>query len=271
MTAESSPPAGKIRVAVVQMETVPGSVEKNRIKALAFAGEALRNGADIVLFHEELVVGYVANLKELAECAGGPTSRAFQSLLAGSQSLVLWGLTERDEDKCFISATLVGASGVEANYRKTHLWWKEEGLRHEPSYYEPGNELVTFAVKGHKCGVMICFDGNFPEMTRCYANLNCGMLFWLNNRTQRGHDEVMGLARDNSMIMPTSCCCGHDELSSTCPGGSNITNYDGGLLAEIWDKEGVIYADVNPEEALKERAENPLYTGRRPDLYSRYA
>jgi predicted amidohydrolase len=271
ITAESSPLAGKIRLAVVQMETVPGAVEKNRIKALAFAGEALKNGADIVLFHEELVVGYVANLKELAESADGPTSQAFQSLLAGSRSLVLWGLTERDEDKCFISATLVGASGVEAKYRKTHLWWKEQGLRHEPSYYEPGNELVTFIVKGHKCGVMICYDGDFPEMTRCYANLNCGMLFWLNNRTQRGHDEVMGLARANSMIMPTACCCGHDELSGTCPGGSNITNHDGGLLAEIWGKEGVIYADVNLEEALKERAENPWYTGKRPDLYSRYA
>jgi hypothetical protein len=67
ITAESSPLAGKIRLAVV----------KSRIKALAFAGEALKNGADIVLFHEELVVGYVANLKELAESADGRPARPF--------------------------------------------------------------------------------------------------------------------------------------------------------------------------------------------------
>ena len=270
ITGENSPPDGKVHLAVVQMETVPGAVERNRARALAFAGEAVKKGADVVLFHEELLVGYVTNLKDLAEVADGPTSRAFQSLLAGSRSLVLWGLTERDGDKCFIAATLVGASGVQANYRKTHLWWHTPGLRHEPSSYEPGNELVTFTVKGHKCGVMICYDGDFPEMTRCYANLGCGVLFWLNNRPSRGHNEVQGLAKANSMIMPTACCCGKDEQSNNCSGGSNITNHDGALLAEIWNREGVIYADVDPQEALKARAGNPLYRGRRSDLYSRY-
>ena len=264
-------PVGKVRVAVVQMETVPGAVENNRARALAFASEDLKQGADIVLFHEELLVGYTANLKELAEEKDGPSSRAFQSLLKGSRSLVLWGLTEREGDKCYIAATLVGGSGVRANYRKTHLWWKEKGLRHEPGFYQPGNELVTFTVKGHKCGVMICYDGDFPEMTRSYANLGCGMLFWLNNRGSRGHEEVQGLAGANSMIMPTACCCGKNEEGGNCRGGSNITNHDGGLLTEIWDREGVIYADIDPEEALKARAENPWYVGRRPDLYCRYA
>ena len=29
--------------------------------------------------------------------------------------------------------------------------------------------------------------------------------------TSRGHNEVKGLAKANSMIMPTACCCGKDE------------------------------------------------------------
>jgi predicted amidohydrolase len=264
------PPDGAIRIAVVQMETVPGAVDKNRAKALAFAAEALKNGADIVLFHEELLVGYATNLQELAEPAYGPTSQAFQSVLAGTQSFVLWGLTEKDAGTCYIAANLVSASGVQANYRKTHLWWHSAGLRRETSSYKPGNELVTFAVKGHKCGVMICYDGDFPETTRCYANLGCGVLFWLNNRTSRGHNEVCMLARANSIIMPTACCCGRDELLQNCPGGSNITNHDGTLLTDIWNEEGVIYADVRPDEALQARADNPMYKGRRPDIYARY-
>jgi len=265
--AANDAPSGKVRIAVVQQETVPGAVDRNRSKALAFAGEALENGADIVLFHEELLVGYVANLKSLAEETDGPTSRAFQSLLSGSSSLVLWGLTEREGDKCYIAATLVGSSGVLANYRKTHLWWKDQGLRHEPSYYEPGNELVTFPVRGHKSGVMICYDGDFPEMTRAYADLDCRMLFWLNNRGSRGHEEVKSLAETNSMIMAASCCCGKNERGGICRGGSNITGLDGGLLAEIWDREGVIYADVDPAAVPKARNSNPWYIGRRRDLY----
>lgn len=260
----------KVRIAVVQQHSVPGAVEANRAKALAFAGQALENEADLVLFHEGLLVGYVDNLKELAEEIDGPTSQAFQSLLAGSRSLILWGLTERQADRYYIAATLVGTSGVLANYRKTHLWWKAEGLRHEPSFFEPGNELVTFEVKGHKSGVMICYDGDFPEMTRAYANLDCHMLFWLNNRGERGHGEVTKLAETNSMIMAASCVCGKNERGYACRGGSNITNHDGGLLAEIWDQEGVIYADVEPGAVPEARRRNPWYVGRRSDLYCRH-
>jgi predicted amidohydrolase len=256
-----------VRIAVVQQHSVPGAVEANRAKALASAREALALGADIILFHEELLVGYVANLRELAEPVDGPTSRAFQQLLRGSASRVLWGLTERQGDDCYIAATLVGQEGVLANYRKTHLWWDDAGLRHEPSFYRPGNALVTFDLSGHKCGVMICYDGDFPEMTRAYARRGCTMLFWMNNRNSRGHRELYLLARQNSMIMAVSCCCGPDEAGRPCPGGSNITDRDAGLLAEIWDREGIITADVQPETVLADRARNPWYTGQRPELY----
>jgi len=256
-----------VKIAVVQQESEPGAVEKNRAKALRFAREALAAQAEIILFHEELLVGYVENLKELAEEANGLTTQAFRKLLQGTDALILYGLTEREGENCYISATLVGGEGVIADYRKTHLWWAETGLRHEPSYYLPGDRLVTFAVKGFKSGVMICYDGDFPEMARSYANLGCTMLFWLNNRGSRGHEEVERLARANSLIMATSCCCGKNESGEICRGGSNITNKDGSLIAEIWDREGIIYGDVHPETVLEARNANPWFRGQRRDLY----
>ena len=264
---QNSAKKATVRIAVVQQETEPGKVEKNRRKALLFAQKALDNGADIILFHEELLVGYVDNIKELAEEVNGPTTKAFQELLKGSNSLILYGLTERQDANCYIAATLVGKSGVVANYRKTHLWWKAKGLRHEPDHYLPGNKLVTFDVKGYKSGVMICYDGDFPEMTRSYANLDCTMLFWMNNRGSRGYEEVRNLARTNSMIMATSCCCGKDEAGHNCRGGSNIVDKNGLLLTEIWDKEGIIYADVKPAEVIAARNNNPWWKGQRGDIY----
>jgi 5-aminopentanamidase len=256
-----------VRIAVVQQEGNPGAVEANRCKALHFAEQALSSRASIILFHEELLVGYVPNLKELAEEVNGPTTRAFQRLLQGSDALILYGLTERAGEQFYIAATLVGSAGVAANYRKTHLWWDAKGPRHEPDSYLPGDRLVTFDVQGHKSGVMICYDGDFPEMTRAYANLDCTMLFWMNNRGSRGHEEVRGLASMNSMIMAASCCCGRDEEGIACRGGSNITDKDGSLLAEIWDAEGIIYADVHPEVVRAARNANPWYVGQRRDLY----
>ena len=256
-----------LRLAVVQQETVPGAVSANRDKALAFAAEALQAGADLILFHEELLVGYVANLRDLAEPVGGPTTQAFRALLRGSTSRILYGLTEREGEHCYIAGTVVGAQGMVANYRKTHLWWRAGGLRHELTYYLPGDRWVTFDVQGHRAGIMICYDGHFPEVARSYAHMGCDMLFWLNNRNSRGYDEVRPLAGANAMIIASACCCGHDESGSLCRGGSNITDLDGSLLAEIWDREGIIYADVEPERVPSARRNNPWYTGQRRDLY----
>lgn len=256
-----------VRIAVVQQESIPGAVDANRVKALGFAREALAGGAGLILFHEELLVGYVENLRDLAEEVNGPTTQAFREVLKGTDSLVLYGLTEREGADCYVAATLVGAGGVVTNYRKTHLWWRSKGLRHEPAFYKPGDALVTFDLKGHKCGIMICYDGDFPEMTRSYANLGCEIVFWLNNREARGHDEVRPLSRANSMIIAASCCCGRDETGHECEGASNVTDADGKLLVEIRGREGVIFADVEPERVPQLRANNPWYVGRRPELY----
>jgi len=259
--------ARRIRIAVVQQESIPGAVEANREKALGFARQALKGGADVIQFHEALLTGYTENVRDLAEEKNGPTTKAFQEVLRGSDAMVLYGLVERDGADCYTSAILVGANGVVAAYRKTHLWWKAKGVRCEPAFFKPGNELVTFDVRGWKCGVMICYDGDFPEMTRAYANRDCVALFWLNNRNSRGKDEVLPLARGNSMIMATSCCCGRNDTEKSYAGGSNIVNYNGAVLEEIWDKEGVICADVDPSGVMAARDQNPGYHGRRPELY----
>ncbi len=91
-------------------------------------------------------------------------------------------------------APVVAAEGVLANYRKTHLWWKAEGPHHEPTFYRPGDRLVSFEVKGYQCGITICYDGDFPEMTCAYADLGSAVLFWMNNRGSRGHGEVKELS-----------------------------------------------------------------------------
>jgi predicted amidohydrolase len=259
--------ASNIRIAVVQQETKPGAVEANRDKAVRFAREALRNKADVILFHEALLVGYVPNIHELAETADGPSTKAFQGVLKGTDALIVYGLVERDGENFYTSAVVAAADKVVARYRKTHLWWRGKGVRHEPTFFLPGNKLVTFNVKGHKTGVMICYDGDFPEMTRVYANLGCTLLLWLNNRGSRGHREVLPLVKANTIIMATACNTGKDEAGRRCRGGSNVTDKDGTLRAEIWDKEGIIYADVDPDGVIPARNENPWFRGQRQDLY----
>lgn len=264
----SSAEAKKVRIAVVQQASETGKPDKNRAKAFDFVREALTKNPDIIVFHELMMAGYLKNARELAEPVDGPTTQAFQRLLNKSETLVLYGLAERAGEHCYSAATVVGSQGVVANYRKSHLWWKaSRPVRDETQHYSAGNRLVTFDLKGHKCGIMICYDGDFPEMIRSYANLGCTILFWPNNRGSRGHEEVEDLARTNSMIIAVSNCCGQNEVGDTCRGGSNVTDKDGTLIDELWDREGIIYADIDPSDVLELRNQNPLWKGQRPDLY----
>lgn len=64
---DDSGSAKSIRLAVVQQDANPGKVEENRNKALRFAKSALDQGAELILFHEELVVGYVPDPRKFAE------------------------------------------------------------------------------------------------------------------------------------------------------------------------------------------------------------
>ena len=76
----------RMRIACVQQNHNPGGVNENRAKALRAAREALEAGADIVLFHEELLIGYHSGVRALAESLDGETTRAFQALLAEMNS-----------------------------------------------------------------------------------------------------------------------------------------------------------------------------------------
>ncbi len=163
-----------IKIAVIQQNGNPGRVDENRAKALSFAADALAQGADVILFHEELLVGYVENLKALAEPLHGPTTQAFQALLRGTHALVIYGLTERDDAGTYIAAPVVSGQGVIANYRKTHLWWAAEGLRHEPSYYKAGDRLVTFDVLGTMLRIDDLLRRRFPRDDACLCQ--SGML-----------------------------------------------------------------------------------------------
>ena len=47
-------------------------------------------------------------------------------------------------------------------------------------------------------------------------------------------------------------------------------DHDGSVLAELWNDEGFVAADVNPAAALEHRQTSMYFASLRPDLYARY-
>ena len=74
------------------------------------------------------------------------------------------GLNERDGDRLYNSAVLVGPEGYVGRYRKLHLFMNEK------DYFQPGDAgLPVFDIGACKVGMLVCFDWQFPEAWRVLA------------------------------------------------------------------------------------------------------
>ena len=79
--------------------------------------------------------------------------------------MVVGGFCELGEGgRLFNSAAVVDRSGVLAVYRKLHLW------NDESSWFTPGSEPAPVVDTVHgRIGVGVCYDIEFPELTRGLA------------------------------------------------------------------------------------------------------
>src|SRR5512133_2188193 len=103
----------KLNVALAQINTVLGGVEKNLEKHLKYIEEARQEGAELILFPELSLTGYV--LQDLVPTvAHAPESSdpIFHELLEASQAIdVMVGFVEEDERNRFYIAAAYLSGG----------------------------------------------------------------------------------------------------------------------------------------------------------------
>jgi len=101
-----------IRVAVCQTLCIDSDVEGN-LRRIAYAvEEAARRKADLACFPETAVLGWVnPKAHELAKPIPGPLSDRIVELARKHKLMIAIGICEKDGDKLYDSAILVGADG----------------------------------------------------------------------------------------------------------------------------------------------------------------
>ncbi len=270
------------RIAVAQLEPVFGDVAGNVAKTVAAIETAAANGAELVVLPELISSGYMfASRQEafdLAEIAGeGAATTAWAE---ASTRLAIWvvaGFPERDGNRLFNSSILLGPDGTRQVFRKVHLW-DEEAL-----WFEPGD--LGFPVADTpfgRVGMMICYDGWFPESYRSLvlagADLVCVPTNWVpipgQAEGQPGMATILSMAsaHSNGIVVAAADRVG-TERGQEFIGQSLIVNHTG------WPVTGpasptepaVLVADVDFAEARRSRSwgkfNNPV-RDRRPDTYT---
>ncbi len=174
---ESAPPAPrKARLATVHFRPKGNKTPMENCRAFApFIADAARQGADLVVLGE--CVTYVNLGKsevEIAEPIPGPATDYFGSLARQHNLYIVTSLNERAAHLIYNTAVLIGPEGkVVGKYRKTTL--PREEIVHGVA---PGQDYPVFDTRFGRVGMMICYDGFFPEVARELSNRGAEVIAW---------------------------------------------------------------------------------------------
>src|SRR5262245_61504231 len=169
------PPKRKVRLATVHYVPSGKSSRANCEEYEPFLADAAKQKADLVVLGE--TVPYVRVRKkphETAEPVPGPTTEYFGELARKNDLHVVLSLYERDRKAVYNTAILLGADGkLIGKYRKVCLPHSEI-----ESGVAPGNDYPVFDTKFGKVGMMVCYDGFFPEVARELTNRGAEVIAW---------------------------------------------------------------------------------------------
>ena len=270
-----------LTVACCQLAPRVGDLEHNRQQALAAIRAAASQGAQVVVLPELVQSGYVfidkAEALSLAETAHGETLRQWAVLATELDVVIVGGFCERTErDELYNSAALIDANGVQAVYRKAHLWNDEKRV------FTPGNcPPPVVETRFGRIAVMICYDLEFPEWVRlpalAGAELLCAPVNWPDGPRPAGERpaEVVRVQANASVnrLYIAACDRRGTERGVDWVGGSVIVDANGyplaGPLHGAAAAPAIILAHLDLSEARDKRisANNHVHQDRQPALY----
>lgn len=149
----------KFTLALAQINTRLGVVQDNLEKHLSLAKEARASGADLVVFPELSLTGYV--LQDLAYAVAhqpSPDDPVFAELLAASRDIdMVVGFVEEDQRHRFYiaSAYLSGAEVVHVHHK---VYLPTYGLFDEGRFFAWGDAVRAFNTRFGRVGILICED-----------------------------------------------------------------------------------------------------------------
>jgi nitrilase len=270
-----------VKVACAQVEPVAFDRAATLDKVATVAAEAAAHEARLVLFPETFVPVYPSS-RWVRELVGGGNGKPIFAKLAresveipGPHSDRL-GTIAREHGIRLAVGVNERAGGTLYNSLLVYSPDGELELQHRkliPTNHErlvwgmgDGTGLAAIRTEVGRVGGLICWENLMP-LARA-ALYESGVEVYLAptaDDTEQWHDSIRHIARESRAFV-LSCCV--FQRASSYPddvpladggelvgrGGSAIVGPDGAYLAgPLWDEEGIIYAELDPERLYEER------------------
>jgi len=269
-----------INLALAQINTKLGIIQTNLEKHLALVKEARKSGADLLVFPELSLTGYVLqDLVPTVVCRPASDDPIFHHLLDASRNIdLVAGFVDEDaRHRFYIASAYLSRGQVVHVHHKVYL--PTYGLFDEGRFFAPGDSVRAFDTRFGRVGMLICED---------FWHASPPYLLWLD-----GADVLLfssaspGRGLNTEPVLESSSWVEHinrayaslftifvahtnragfeDGLNFW--GGSTIFDPNGRLVIQApYFDESLTLTEIDLNQLHRTRARLPLLRDERPDL-----
>lgn len=230
---------------------VTGNIAENMSHILGAAGQAAREGVELLAFPECAVTGYppltLSSPAATDESRKAEAHAQLQKTAARSGMHILTGTIVRRNDVFYNAALLFAPDGTVTEYDKRALWgWDQEN-------FVPGDRDGLLRIGSFTIGVRICFEVRFPEYFRelYRAKTDLNVILFSDTASQadpdrysliRGHIQTRAVENVCPVLSVNTCAS-----FQTAP--TALFDASGKALCELEpEKEGLLIYDFEKKE-----------------------
>ncbi len=246
-----------LKIAALQTSLFWENAEANRAmfeEKLA----AIAEPVDLIVLPEMFTTGFSMKSNQLAEPALLHTHKWMHMMAQQKNALVLGSYIVQEKGHFYNRLLAMEPSGAYHCYDKRHLF----RMGGENEFYSAGADKVIISWRGVNIRPLICYDLRFPVWSRNVANDYDLLLYVANWPAPRAHvwrALLMARALENQCYVVGVNRVGTDGEGLNYAGDSMIIDYKGNILANGFEQEVSLLAEINLTDLQDFRQKFPAY------------
>ena len=264
-----------IKAALVVQNCLAGNYEKNLESTKNFIGIAIEKGAQLIVFPEMNLTGYMVNddICSVSRAVTEDMLNLFRDIAKISQATIMVGLAEKTQDKnIYASHFVFNPNGSSDVYRKIHI------SPFEKKYFSAGNQISIFNSHDLIFGVQLCYDAHFPELSQAMALKQADIIF-IPHASPRGTSQekfdswarhLRARAFDNGLYIAALNQTGDNMKGLSFPGICLLIGPDGNVVYKSIDDSEEVHIITIKKTVLSDVRSHPMryyLPNRRTDLF----
>ena len=266
-----------MRIALAQIK-ISENINENLEKSLKLIEEAANNGAQLICFPELHLTPFFPQYERLdaSNYAISIIDEKIKRIQEKSREFNIISIPNvylKENGNYFDASIVINNDGKILDTSKmVHI--AQCYQFYEQDYYQPSDTgFKVYETPIGKIGIIICFDRHLPESFRVCALEGADIIIIPTANVKSEPLEMfeweVRISSMQNSVFTAMCNRVGKEGEMDFAGESIVVEPSGNVVIKADDKEQLIYADININEAAKYRNEKPYMSLRRPAVYSK--